>query len=150
MSTVRRINKVTDVFVVRISWPISLWQLEFQILSNTEPPLSHPIQVLILLYPIRWTMAGVEVVCRWNICVFILSGDKKLIMLWQIWTFWRSDRHSEEIPLRHTLLQPSWSDALSATTWAVYISSHSAAGRQVLSHFISFQYYAVSAVHCIE
>jgi len=52
-------------------------------------------------------------------------------MLWQIWTFWRSNWHSEEVPLWHTLFQPGWSDALSAATWAIHNPSHSAARRQV-------------------
>jgi len=66
-----------------------------------------------------------------------------VMVLWQIWTFWRSYRHCEEIPLRHTLLQPCWSDALSATTWTIHHSSHSAARRQVMRHLTS-----VNTVHC--
>ena len=65
-------------------------------------------------------------------------------MLWQVWTFWRPDGHCEEVPLRHTLLQPSRSDALSTQAWAIHHSSHPTAGRQVSYLPFTTLYYATA------
>jgi len=51
---------------------------------------------------------------------------------WQVRAFWRPDWDSEEVPLRHTLLQPGRCDALSTPTGTVHHSAHPATGRQVL------------------